>query len=106
MPEEGEPMDLRSPEERAHNAREAEKAILCEASRLLSAFEILGFEKFVTPQEIGQQLGVQDTDFVQARLDDLVRLKQVISELGRYKANLLTWRSTLRTGDLSGPKGK
>ncbi len=90
-------MDLRGPEERARDAREAEKANLCEASRLLSAFEALGFDNFATSTEVAQQLGVEDTNFVQARLDDLARLNWVTKDSGRYKANLLTWRSTLRT---------
>ncbi len=92
------PMDLRSPEERARDAEEAEKAIRCEASRLLSAFEVMGFENFVTPSGLAHQLDVTDVGFVQARLDDLVKLGQVIRQEGRYKVNLQKWRSTLATG--------
>jgi len=90
-------MDLRSPDERARDTRETEMANLCETSRLLSAFEALGFENFATPTEVAHHLGVEDTGFVQARLDDLVRLDWVTKHLGCYKANLRTWRSTLRT---------
>jgi hypothetical protein len=45
-----------------------EALLLREASRLLSAFEALAFEDLVTPTEVAQRLGVEDTDFVQAKL--------------------------------------
>jgi hypothetical protein len=64
---------------------------------MLSAFEALGFENFGTLTEIAQHLGVEDMGFLQARLDDLVRLDWVTKHLGRYKANLSKWSSTLRT---------
>jgi hypothetical protein len=95
-------MDLRSPDERAHDTREAEMTNLCEASRMLSAFDALGFEKFATPTEIAECLGVEDTGFVQARLDDLVLLDWVTRHLGRYKANLSRWHSTLGPTDQGG----
>jgi hypothetical protein len=90
-------MDLRNPDERAHDTREAEMAKLCEASRLLSTFDALGFESFATSTEIARHLGVEDTGFVQARLDDLVSLDWVTKHLGCYKANLSKWHSTLGT---------
>jgi hypothetical protein len=91
------PPDFRTPEERARDAKEIESALRCETSLLLSAFEILGFDNFVSPDEMAHELGVSDVSFVQARLDDLVKLDQVIKQAGRYKANLQKWRSSLAT---------
>jgi hypothetical protein len=96
-----EPLDLRTPEERAKDAEIEALLQRCESSLVLSAFTLNGFENPSTLEEIRDALGLPDTpsakQVLSHRISEFLRRGSLVqTSPGRYKVDLTKWQSKLR----------